>query len=530
METTDESRTLLDTVLEYMSTLDSGLGIIVVTMLVIAGIYFTIRTRGLQFRLLPEMVRSVVAKPDENDKENGVSPFRAFTISAASRVGTGNVAGVAIAIVLGGPGAVFWMWVMAIFGAATAFVESALAQLYKVRGGDGYVGGPAYYIRNGLGWKWVAVLFAVIITITYGFVFNAVQSNSISESVQANLGESTNTALIVGLFIAAITGVVIFGGVRRLSAVTNVLVPVMATGYVAVALFVIILNIGEIPGVIALIFGHAFGLREVAGAAVGFSMIMMGIRRGLFSNEAGMGSVPNAAATAAVSHPAKQGFTQSIGVYFDTLIVCSATAFIILLGNPAYGEGEAIGMAVTQSALQFNVGNWAGPFLTVVIFFLAWSSVLGNTYYGEANIRYLAQKNAAPFITAYRIAVMLCVLGGALGTVAVVWNLADIFASIMATINLIVLIPLGGIALKLLKDYERQRKDGLDPVFRASSIPEAKGVTLWRDGETQAMHRVDHYGDSIRQDLRTEGHRGHGGRGGRGRGSGSSGSGSSAAE
>lgn len=459
---------------------------LVMALLFAAGVWFTIRTVGVQVRMLPEMLRSVAAKSQSGFENDGVSPFRAFTISAASRVGTGNVAGVAIAIVIGGPGAVFWMWVLAIIGGATAFVESTLAQLYKQKGDDGYFGGPAYYIRDGLRSKWLAAVFAVAITVTYGFVFNAVQSNSISESVQANWGFSTTTAWIVGVALAVITGLVIFGGVRRLSAVTNVIVPVMAVFYLVLALIVMAVNITEIPGLIALIVGHAFGLQEVTGAAVGMAMVMMGVRRGMFSNEAGMGSSPNAAATAAVSHPAKQGFVQSLGVYFDTLIVCSATAFIILLSNPSYGDGEALGMAVTQGALQQAVGAWAGPALTVIIFFLAWSSVLGNTYYGEANIRYLAGRHAPTAITVFRSLVLLCVVGGALGSVTLVWNLADTFAALMATINLVAILPLGGLAVKLLRDYERKLKAGQDPSFHVSDLPEARNVTLWQD-ETQPV-------------------------------------------
>lgn len=491
-----------DSLATTVDTFNTYYWYVVIVLLVVSGLYFTARTVGMQVRLLPTMLRSITEKADDAESADGVSPFRAFTISAASRVGTGNIAGVAIAIVIGGPGAVFWMWLMATFGAATAFAESALAQLYKQRGGDGFVGGPAYYIRNGLGWKWMAALFAVVITITYGFVFNAVQANSIAESVQANVGASLPVALGVGIAVALVTGLVIFGGVRRLSTVTNVIVPLMAVAYIAVALIVVAVNITEIPALIALIIKHALGFEQVAGAAVGMGMIMQGIRRGLFSNEAGMGSAPNAAATAAVSHPAKQGFVQAVGVYFDTLIVCSATAFIVLLGSTKFG-GEQIGMTVTQNALQEAVGAWAGPFLTVVIFFLAWSSVLGNTYYGEANIRFLAGAKAPLAITVFRILVLLCVVGGALGSVKLVWNLADTFSAIMATINLVALIPLGGIAVKLLKDFERQAKLGHNPVFRVSSIPEAKGVSLWRDGETSAMHAIpDHFGDIMREDIR----------------------------
>ncbi|MFX0537245.1 alanine/glycine:cation symporter family protein [Ornithinimicrobium sp. Y1847] len=453
----------------------------VIALLVGAGLWFSLRTVLVQIRMLPEMMRAITEKPVGSSSDDSISAFRAFTISAASRVGTGNVAGVAVAIGLGGPGAVFWMWMLAVIGGATAFVESTLAQLYKVRGGDSYVGGPAYYIRDGLRLPWLAATFAVIITFTYGFVFNAVQANSISHSVQANVGGDDRTAAwIVGLAVAAITGVVIFGGVRRLSAVTEIIVPLMAIVYVAVALFVVAINIDQVPGMIATIVGHALGFREIAGAALG-AALMHGMRRGLFSNEAGMGSVPNAAATASVSHPVKQGLVQSLGVYFDTLIVCSATAFIILLSNPQYGLTDPEGIALTQNALQSQVGSWAGPFLSVIIFFLAWSSVLGNTYYGEANIRFLTGNRG--MLHAFRVLVMLCVLGGALGSVALIWNLADLVMGLMATINLIAILPLGGLAIALLKDYGEQRVSGKDPVFHRDRLPQAKGVSVWGDDD-----------------------------------------------
>ncbi|XNS27660.1 alanine:cation symporter family protein [Citricoccus nitrophenolicus] len=479
----------LDTLADQVLWFNDRYWYLVIALLVIAGLYFTIRTFAVQIRFLPEMFRSVVEKPGGDDAEQGVSAFRAFTVSAASRVGTGNIAGVALAISLGGPGAVFWMWLLALMGGATAFVESSLAQLYKVRGKDGFVGGPAYYIRHALRQPWLATLFAVIITVTYGFVFNAVQSNSISDSVQANVGESTTVAVVTGAVVAVLTAAVIFGGIRRLSSVTNVIVPVMAVSYIVIALIVVLINVTEVPAMIALVVGHALGFEQVTGAAFG-AALMQGMRRGLFSNEAGMGSVPNAAATAAVSHPVKQGLTQSLGVYFDTIIVCSATAFIILLSNPSFGADNVEGVSLTQSALEAQLGGWVGPLLTVMIFFLAWSSILGNYFYGQSNIEYLAGERARPWILAYRLLVVLCVFGGALGSVALIWNVADLFMGFMATINLIAIIPLGGLAVKMLKDYQRQRAMGINPVFRSSSLPEARGVTLWREGETEAMKVV----------------------------------------
>lgn len=467
---------------------------LVIALLVIAGLWFSLTTLIVQIRMFPEMLRTIVEKPAEIEEgKKGISAFRAFTISAASRVGTGNVAGVAIAITVGGPGAVFWMWLLAIVGGATAFVESTLAQLYKVRGKDSYIGGPAYYIRDGLGWKPVAVVFAVIITVTYGFVFNAVQANSISQSVrnQFSLGEGVGAGLVIGAILAALTGAVIFGGVRRLSAVTEIVVPLMAVAYIVVALVVVALNISEVPEMISLIVGHALGLREVAGAAVG-AAIMQGMRRGLFSNEAGMGSVPNAAATASVSHPVKQGLVQALGVYFDTLVVCSATAFIILLSNPDFG-GDREGITLTQDSLAAQVGDWGVPFLMVVIFFLAFSSILGNSYYGEANIRFLRENPMA--LTVFRVLVMLAVLGGCLGSVDLIWNLADLFMGFMATLNLVAIIPLGGLAVALLQHYLQQKAKGHNPVFHRDDLPKARNVSSW-DGSDPMTHQ--HVADEAR--------------------------------
>ena len=473
----------MDTLVDAVVGINDTYWYLVIALLVIAGLSFTIWSIVVQVRFLPEMFRTIVERPSGTKDDDSISAFRAFTISAASRVGTGNVAGVAVAITLGGPGAVFWMWMLAIVGGATAFVESTLAQLYKVRGGDSYVGGPAYYIRDGLRLPWLAATFAVLITITYGFVFNSVQANSISHSVQATVGGSeTTTAWLVGLGLAVVTAVVIFGGVRRLSAVTEIIVPVMAVAYLLVAIFVVAINIEHVPAMFGLIIEHALGLREITGAAFG-AALMQGMRRGLFSNEAGMGSVPNAAATASVSHPVKQGLVQTLGVYFDTILVCSATAFIILLSNPSFGLDDPQGIALTQNALQGHVGAWAGPFLSVVIFFLAWSSVLGNTYYGEANIRFLS--GSARSVNAFRVLVLLCVLGGSLGSVALVWSLADLFMGFMATINLLAILPLGGLAMALLKDYSQQKAQGRNPVFHRSSLPRARGVTLWQDEDIE---------------------------------------------
>ncbi|MBM4727356.1 amino acid carrier protein [Rhodococcus hoagii] len=467
----------MDSLVELVTDVNDAYWYAAIVLLVGLGLYFTVRSRFVQIRLLPDMLRSVT-EPAETlpDGEKGISAFRAFSISAASRVGTGNIAGVAIAISVGGPGAVFWMWVMALIGAATAFVESTLAQVYKIRDKDGgFRGGPAYYMLHGLRRRWMGVIFAVIITVTYGFVFNAVQTNSIVDAVSTSVGEeSRGLSVVVGLVVAGLTAAVIFGGVRRISAVSQIVVPVVAGAYLVLALVVVALNITEVPGMIRLIVENAFGIREVVsgGFAAAF---MQGIRRGLFSNEAGMGSAPNAGATAAVSHPVKQGLVQSLGVYFDTLLVCTATAFIILLSNPDYGTKA--GASLTQNALSAQLGGWTVHFLTFAIFFLAFTSVIGNYYYGESNIEFLTGSRRV--LQGFRAIVVVCVFAGAVGSLPLIWALADLVMGVMATVNLAALLPLSGVAFLLFGHYRRQRAEGKDPTFHRDEVPEISGIQVW---------------------------------------------------
>lgn len=468
-------------------------------LLVGAGLFFCATTFLVQLRYIPEMFKAIVERPSKmQDGRKNISAFKAFTISAASRVGTGNVAGVAIAIATGGPGAVFWMWMLAIVGGATSFVESTLAQLYKVRDKDSYIGGPAYYIMRGLGsqYRWLAIAFVISITFTYGFVFNAVQSNSIAKAMGTSFSTVDSTLINygVGAVLAILTALIIFGGVRRIGAVTQVLVPVMAVAYIALGLIVCFINVDRIPGMVADIWAHAFGLRSFGGAALG-TVIMIGVKRGLFSNEAGMGSAPNAAATASVSHPAKQGLIQTLGVYFDTIIVCSVTAFIILLADPPSAPDADLGVSLTQQSLADSVGTWGIHFLTVVILFLAFSSVIGNYYYGESNIEFLTKSKAV--MTTYRTAVVVCVFFGTLGSVPLVWTLADVFSGAMVLINLCAIVPLGGVAVALLKHFTKQRAAGLDPVFHRSDLPNLRGwenMEVWDAGADPITDRLEQYG------------------------------------
>lgn len=444
---------------------------ILIILLIVAGLYFSFGTKFVQIRLFPEMFRLIVEK---REGESGVSPFQAFTISAASRVGTGNITGVALAIGVGGPGAVFWMWIIAILGMATAFIESTLAQVYKVKDGNTFRGGPAYYMEKALGQRKLGIIFSILLTFSFGFIFNAVQSNTIATSV----GEAFDIKpAIIGIILVALTALIIFGGVHRIVKVTQILVPVMAIFYLLVALFVVVTNFSEIPHVFNLIFTHAFGLQEAAGGAIG-AAIMQGVRRGLFSNEAGMGSVPNAAATANTSHPAKQGLVQSLGVFFDTIMICTATAFIIILAG-LYDKGESDGIILTQNSLAVQVGDWAPYFIAIAIIFFAFSSIIGNYYYGESNIEFMDAHKGWMF--SYRILVLAMVMFGSVAQVQLVWNLADLFMGLMALINIAIIIILGKIAFLVLDDFTQQRKVGKNPVFYAKSIPTLKNTDCWEE-------------------------------------------------
>ncbi|STC68209.1 putative amino acid carrier protein [Corynebacterium pilosum] len=473
------------------STINDNLWMVVPWVLIAAGIYFGIRTILVQVRMLPDMFKAVVEKPttDQDEDYGGISAFKAFTISAASRVGTGNVAGVAVAISLGGPGAVFWMWLIAIVGGATSFVESTLAQLWKTKDDEGnYHGGPAYYMTRGLGWTPLATIFAVFLAVTYGFVYNAIQTNSIVESMGTSLdADSLTFKLIVGGIVALLTASIIFGGVTRIANATQIIVPFMAGAYIIMGAIVLLVNINEIPGMFVDIVTHALGFKEIAGATLG-AAFMNGVRRGLFSNEAGMGSAPNVAATATVSHPVKQGLVQTLGVYFDTIVVCSITAFIILLGpQPVYGE-EVQGASLTQAALADSVGDWAIHFVTFILFFLAFSSIIGNYYLAQANIEYLTKSKLV--MNLFRVVVIGFVFFGAVGSIPLVWALGDTFAASLVFINLIAIVPLGGVAIKLLKNYSEQRSAGLDPVFHRDMIPELKNVEYW-DGSDPVTRRSE---------------------------------------
>ena len=443
-------------------------GYIIIAALVGCGLWFTWRMRFVQFRMIGEMLRLLVDAPERSKgHERHISSFQAFTVSLASRVGTGNLAGVATAIVVGGPGAVFWMWVMALVGAATAFVESTLGQLFKRHHSDSFIGGPAYYIERGLHCRWMAVLFAVLISATFGLANNSLQANTICGAMEGAFGWSPP---VVGVVLTLLTLFIVFGGIQRIARVSSVLVPFMAVSYFVLALAIIVMNLPLVPHVMRVIVENALGLNQAVGGTLG-AAIMNGVKRGLFSNEAGEGSAPNAAATADVSHPVKQGLIQSLGVFTDTLLVCSCTAFIILISG-IYDTPELNGIVLTQRALESEVGAWGPVFIAMAIFLFAYSSIIGNYYYGEANVRFMTSNPKA--VTLFRVlSGGVMVMFGALVSLDTVWSIIDLSMGLLTACNLIAIILLGKYAFRLLDDYRRQKRQGISsPTFHRSQIPE----------------------------------------------------------
>lgn len=466
--------------MELIDTLNDWLwSYVLIGALLLAAFVFTFWTRGVQIRMLPDMIRLLFSsskkaefhehEESEHQRHHTVSSFQAFAVSIAGRVGTGNIAGVAIAIAMGGPGAVFWMWVIAFFGAATAFIESTLGQLFKVRGTDSFRGGPAYYIQKGMHCRWFAVLFAVIITLTFGLAFCSVQANTVAMAAQDSFGWSP---VWVGIVLSTLTLAVVWGGIQRISKFSEIVVPVMALAYIVLALIVIFLNAGMIPDVFRTIVYSAFNGDAAIGATVG-SALMLGIKRGLFSNEAGEGSAPNVAATASTTHPVKQGLIQALGVYTDTFLVCTSTAFIILWSG-LYDTGSD-GIVLTQAALESEVGPAGKYFVSVAIFLFAYTSIISNYYYGETNLNFIRRSKA--IITVYRLSVGAIVFVGAVVSLQAVWAAADLFMALMTLINLIALAFLGRYAVRCLADYRRQLRKGVDPVYRRSTIPEIASET-----------------------------------------------------
>ena len=440
---------------------------VLIAMLIGCAVYFTWRTRFVQFRNLREMLRLLTeSAPKSSDGTRQVSSFQAFAVSIASRVGTGNLAGVATAIAVGGAGAVFWMWLIALLGSVNAFVESTLAQLYKRKDKDSFIGGPAYYMQYGLGKRWMGVLFAVLIAVTFGFAFNSVQSNTICAAWEHAFGVD-HTWMGIGLTVTTL--VIIFGGIHRIATVSSWLVPIMAVGYIILALGIVIYNITEIPAVLEHIVRSAFGWEQAIGGGMG-AAVMQGIKRGLFSNEAGMGSAPNVAATASVSHPVKQGFIQALGVFTDTLVICTCTAFIILVSNPL-PDASLNGIQLTQAAFTSQVGSLGSVFVAIAILLFAFSSIIGNYYYGESNIRFISRRPI--YLWIYRVLVGAMVMCGAVMSLDLAWSLADVTMGLMTICNLIAIVLLSRQVLWLLRDYTTKKRKGISsPTFNKAEMPE----------------------------------------------------------
>lgn len=449
---------------------------VIIVVLIACGIGFTLRTRFVQLTMLPEMLRLLVTDGRSKRVHGTVSSFQAFCVSTASRVGVGNIAGVAIAIVTGGPGAIFWMWLIAFIGSATGFIESTLAQIYKLpRGKNRFHGGPAYYIQNRLHQPAVAKLFAVLISITFGLIYVSVQANTIALSLETAF---TVPPLLTAAVIAILTAVSISGGMVRIARITAYFVPIMAGLYLLTAFAVILMNLDKVPGMFALIIHDAFTPQAAVGGGIG-TTILTGIRRGLFSNEAGEGSVPNAAATANVSHPVKQGLVQAFGVYVDTWIVCTATAFIVLLSGQYTIGGELTGIALTQKSLESIFGGLAPGAVALMILLFAFSSVIGNYYYGEINIAFFETKSRLP-LTLYRVFVVVMAAFGCVAELPLVWNLADLFMGFLALTNLYAIARLAKYACAALDDYITKKKSGItEPDFSSNTLGDSDGIHAW---------------------------------------------------
>lgn len=443
---------------------------ILVILLVGVGIYFTIRTRGVQFRLLGDGIKSMMKKTEKTENgEKKVSSFQALMISTASRVGTGNIAGIATAIAAGGPGAVFWMWLMALIGGASAFIESTLAQIYKIKEGGQYRGGPSYYMERALGKRWMGILFSILLIICFAYGFNGLQSYNMSSALEYYIADYSNTIwpMVLGTVLAVATGLVIWGGAHRIGFISSVIVPVMAIIYILLGLVTMVLNIKELPEMFAIIFENAFDVKAIMGGFAG-SAVVIGIKRGLFSNEAGMGSAPNASASADVDHPVKQGLVQIISVFIDTILICSSTAIMLLVSGVEGKSGTLDGIPYVQAAISSNVGEWGIHFITFSIFAFAFSSLIGNYFYAESNILFI--KNSKVLLNIFRVTCVVAIFLGAQADFSLVWNLADITMGLMAIVNIIAIFLLGKIAIKCLKNYEKQKKAGENPVFYEDEI------------------------------------------------------------
>ncbi|MFV0289224.1 MAG: alanine/glycine:cation symporter family protein [Mycoplasmatales bacterium] len=472
--------------INLINSIDNLIWFPIMIILIGTGLYFTIKLNFVQLHLLPEAIRTLFNKEENKDKSTTINPVQAFLVGLASRIGAGNITGVATAILVGGPGAIFWMWLVALLVASSAFVESTLGQVYKEKEKNkGFVGGPSYYMKKGLNIPKIGVLFSVILIGCYAYSFVTIQSNTVTSILKSTVNNSSFMfAAVIGIILAVLTAVILFGGAKRIVKVSALLVPIMSVGYLILAVLIIILNIERVPYVLNVIISQAFSAQAVTGATIG-GIILTGARRGMFSNEAGMGSAPNAAATATTSHPVKQGLVQMFGVYIDTLVICTATGLIILLSlsntefmnysNQALNDPSFNAVVVTQASLINSLGEWSGYLLTLFIFFFTFSSILGNYYYSESAYEYLT---ASKGINIFKISVIFFVFYGAVANMQTLWTIADIFMGIMAFLNLIAISFLFKIVKQVKDDYCKQKKAGKDPLFLEQNIEGLSG-TIW---------------------------------------------------
>ena len=446
-------------------------------ILLAGGVLLTVRSKFIQVRLFKESFKVILEKPAT---ENGISSFGALMVSTASRVGTGNIIGVATAICAGGAGAVFWMWVTAIIGGASAFVESTLAQIYKKRNDDGTsYGGPAFYMRDALKQRWLGVIFSVLIIMTYAVGYNMLAAYNLQDTFSAFEFYSKTTAVVIGIILAVLFGIIVIGGAKRLVKVTEVMVPVMGVLYVLVAIFVLILNAKQLPGMFAMIFESAFDFKAIFGGFAG-SCIMNGIKRGLYSNEAGMGSAPNAAATADVSHPAKQGLVQMLSVFIDTLLICTATAFMCLSSGTEFNTDMG-GASFVQASMAENLGSFGPIFLCVAMSLFAFTTLIGNYSYCEGCLRFILNREVSKSgILLFRIIATVLVFVGAIASAGTVWNLADMTQGLMVIVNVPVILILAKPAMLCLEDYCKQKKEGKNPVFIAKDAGIDADLDYWK--------------------------------------------------
>lgn len=465
--------------MEYMNRLvgianDIIWSYLLMALLLICAILFTWKSRFVQFRQIREMFHLIVHKGQKPQKgTHHVSSLQAFIVSLAGRVGTGNLAGVATALAIGGPGSVFWMWITAFLGSAISFFECTLAQLYKVKKGDGFIGGPAYYMLHGSRQRGLAMFFAVLSAACFGVAYNSVHSNTICAAVQESFHISP---VYLGIFLFAGTLFIIFGGLQRIIKASSVIVPIMASIYILLALSVVVINIGQLPAIFRQIVKEAFTMDAAIGGGIG-AALTQGIRRGLYSNEAGMGTSPNVAATAHISHPVKQGLIQAFGVFVDTLVICTCTAFIILL-SPIPLDGSVNGIQLTQRALSEQIGSSGSLFIACTVLMFAFSTILSNYYYGESNLRFFTSNRKLLFV--YRVMASMVVFFGAVASLELTWNLADLAMGLMTLCNVAAMALLVKPVILLLKDYEKQRKNGADPTFHKQDIPELPGnIECW---------------------------------------------------